>query len=74
MWAAALLFAATHVPSPLLTLLSFGGGLLFCEMFRRYRSIYPLGIVHAMLGLTIAMIMPDSLLHHMRVGIGYLRY
>jgi hypothetical protein len=43
-------------------------------MFRRYRSIYPLGIVHAMLGLTIAMIMPDSLLHHMRVGIGYLRY
>jgi hypothetical protein len=43
-------------------------------MFRRYRSIYPIGIVHAVLGLTVAVTMPDSLLHHMRVGIGYLRY
>jgi hypothetical protein len=31
-------------------------------------------VVHAMLGLTIAMTMPDSVLHHMRVGMGYLRY
>ena len=73
-WAAALLFAATHIPSPLLTLLSFGGGLLFCEMFRRYRNIVPLGLVHAALGLTIAATLPDSLLHHMRVGVGYLSY
>jgi hypothetical protein len=43
-------------------------------MFRRYRSIYPIGIVHAVLGLTVALTIPDSILHHMRVGIGYLRY
>jgi hypothetical protein len=43
-------------------------------MFRRYRSIYPLAIVHAMWGVTIALVTPDSMLHHMRVGIGYLRY
>jgi len=73
-WAAALLFAATHIPSPLLTLLSFGGGLLFCEMFRRYRNIFPLGVIHAALGLTVAACFPDSLLHHMRVGVGYLLY
>jgi membrane protease YdiL (CAAX protease family) len=73
-WAAAMLFAATHIPSPLLTLLSFGGGLLFCEMFRRHRNIYPLGLVHAALGLTIAASLPDGLLHHMRVGVGYLSY
>ncbi len=72
--AAALLFAATHVPSPLLTGLSLIGGLLFCEMFRRYRNIFPLGLVHATLGLTIAASLPDSLLHHMRVGLGYLLY
>ena len=73
-WIAATLFAAVHLPSPILTTATLIGALFFCEMFRRYRSIYPLGIVHAMLGLTIAMITPDSLLHHMRVGIGYLRY
>ncbi len=72
--AAALLFAATHVPSPLLTGLSLIGGLLFCEMFRRYRNIFPLGLIHAAIGLTIAASLPDSLLHHMHVGLGYLLY
>jgi len=73
-WVAATVFAAAHLPSPILTTLTFAGGLFFCEMFRRYRSIYPIGIVHGMLGLSIALTMPDSLLHHMRVGIGYLSY
>ena len=73
-WTAATLFAAAHLPSPILTTFTLVGGLFFCEVFRRYRSIYPIGVVHAVLGLTIAMTMPDSVLHHMRVGIGYLRY
>ena len=73
-WVTATLFAAAHLPSPILTTFTLVGGLFFCEMFRRYRSIYPIGIVHAVLGLTVALTMPDSLLHHMRVGIGYLRY
>jgi len=71
-WWAALLFAAVHVPSPLLTALSFVGALLFCELFHRYRALVPIGLAHALLGLTIAATLPDSLLHHMRVGIGYL--
>ena len=73
-WMASTLFAAAHLPSPVLTTATLIGALFFCEMYRRYRSIYPLAIVHAMLGMTIAVITPDSLLHHMRVGIGYLRY
>jgi hypothetical protein len=73
-WGAALLFCLAHFPSPGLTLMSFIGGLLFCEMFRRYRNIFPLGLVHTALGLTIAASLPDRLLHHMRVGIGYLLY
>jgi len=73
-WIASTLFAAAHLPSPVLTTATLVGALFFCEMYRRYRSIYFLGIVHGMLGLTVAITMPDSLLHHMRVGIGYLRY
>ena len=73
-WGSSLLFSAAHLPSPVLTFMSFIGGLLFCEIFRRYRNIFPLGLVHAALGLTIAASLPDSLLHHMRVGIGYLLY
>jgi len=73
-WIAATLFAAVHLPSPVLTTATLVGALLFCEMYRRFRSIYPIGVIHAMLGLTIFLVTPDSLLHHMRVGIGYLRY
>jgi membrane protease YdiL (CAAX protease family) len=73
-WVVATLFASAHLPSPILTTFTLIAGLFFCEMFRSYRSIYPIGIVHAALGLTIAVTVPDSLLHHMRVGIGYLRY
>jgi membrane protease YdiL (CAAX protease family) len=73
-WLASTLFAAAHLPSPVLTTATLVGALFFCEMFRRFRSIYPLGVVHAMLGLSIFLITPDSLLHHMRVGIGYLKY
>ena len=70
--ASASLFAIAHIPSPVLTVLAFLGGLLFCECFRRWRNLFPLGIIHAALGLTIAASFPDQWLHHMRVGIGYL--
>lgn len=72
--AAAGLFALAHMPSPVLTACTFVGGLFFCEMFRRYRTIYPLGIAHGLLGLAIAASFSDSILHHMRVGIGYLMF
>ena len=72
--AAALLFSTVHLPSPVLTVGTLLGGLFFCEMFRRYRNIVPLGLVHALLGLTIAASFSDTILHRMRVGIGYLAF
>lgn len=69
--AAASLFTVAHIPNPVLTPLAFLGGILFCELFRRWRNLYPLGIIHAALGLTIAASLPDKWLHHMRVGIAY---
>ncbi|HTS57441.1 MAG TPA: CPBP family intramembrane glutamic endopeptidase [Terriglobales bacterium] len=71
---AAVLFSVAHIPNPWLVALSLMGAFFFCEMFRRYRNIFPLGLVHAALGLTIAASLPDQWLHHMRVGLGYLRY
>jgi Type II CAAX prenyl endopeptidase Rce1-like len=72
--ATAVLFAVVHIPNPVLVGLGFLGGLFFCEMFRRYRNLFPLGVVHAALGLTIAGSFADAVLHHMRVGIGYLMF
>ena len=72
--AAAGLFAFAHVPNPILVIGTFLMGLAFCSWFVRFRSIYPLAVVHAAMGLALAASCPESLLHRMRVGIGYLHY
>jgi membrane protease YdiL (CAAX protease family) len=76
-WAAAataILFAVAHLPSPILTLITLICGLAACLFFLRYRSLYPLVIAHAVLGLSIAVTVPGPLDHDMRVGLAYLTY
>jgi Type II CAAX prenyl endopeptidase Rce1-like len=71
---AALLFSFAHIPNPILVPATLVGGMLFIEAFRRWRNIYPLGLAHAALGLSLALTMPDSWMHHMRVGLSFLRF
>jgi len=73
-WASTLLFTVAHLPNMALTALTLIGALFFTEMFRRYRSIYPLGIVHALLGIAIAYSFPDTVMHHLRVGLSYWQF
>lgn len=72
--ASTLLFTLAHLPNVPLTAMTFVGALFFTELFRRYRSIYPLGLIHAMLGIAIAYSFPNSLMHHMRVGLSYWQF
>ena len=69
--ASTLLFTVAHLPNMALTAMTFLGALFFTEACRRYRSIYPLGIVHALLGIAVAYSFPNSFMHHMRVGLSY---
>ena len=68
------LFCLVHVPNPVLVGVCLVAGWMACEIFRRNRNIYALGVAHAILGLTIAITVPDDIQRHMRVGIGYYRY
>jgi hypothetical protein len=72
--AAAGLFSLAHLPNPVLTPITLLWGIAACVLFLRYRNIYALGIAHGILGLCVAVIVPESIQHHMRVGIGYYRY
>jgi membrane protease YdiL (CAAX protease family) len=65
------LFSLLHIPNPALMLATFIAGLLFCELFRRYRNLYSLGIAHAILGLSLAAALPSDFHHNMRVGRGF---
>ncbi len=71
---AAILFAGAHLPSPWLTLATLAWGAVSCLLFRRYRNLYALGLAQGLLGLCFAVCVPDALHHHLRVGLGYLRY
>ena len=68
------LFAAAHLPSPWLTVATLIWGIASCALFRRYRSVWALGLAQGLLGLCFAICIPDALHHHLRVGLGYLRY
>jgi Type II CAAX prenyl endopeptidase Rce1-like len=72
--AAAGLFSLAHLPNPVLTPVTLVWGIAACVLFLRYRNIYTLGLAHGILGLCVAVIVPEPLQHHMRVGIGYYRY
>lgn len=71
---AAGLFGMAHLPNPVLTPVTLVGGWLMSELYLRYRTVLPLGIAHGLVGMALAVSVPDSLQHHMRVGLSYLLY
>ena len=71
---AAVLFALAHLPNLWLTAATLVWGAISCGLFRRYHNIYALGLAQGLLGLCFAVCVPDAVHHHLRVGLGYLRY
>lgn len=71
---AGVLFAVAHLPNLSLTAATLVWGTVSCALFRRYRNIYALGLAQGLLGLAFAICVPDAWHHHLRVGLGYLRY
>lgn len=67
-------FALAHLPNPILTPLTLIWGLTACLIFIRSRNVYPLAIAHAIFGICVAITIPASILHNMRVGLGYINY
>ena len=67
-------FAAAHLPNPILTPATFVWGAAACLVFLKWRNVYTLAIAHAIFGICIAVTVPAGTLHNMRVGRGYLTY
>jgi hypothetical protein len=68
------LFAIAHLPNLWLTVATLVWGTVSCALFRRYKSLYVLGIAQGLLGLCFAVCVPDAVHHHLRVGLGYFHY
>lgn len=72
--AAAGIFAAAHLPNPVLTPVTLLWGMVACFVFLRCRNVYTLMVTHAILGVSLAITVPGPKMHNMRVGLGYLQY
>jgi hypothetical protein len=71
---AGIMFSAAHLPNLSLTAATLVWGVVSCALFQRYRNLWALGLAQGLLGLCFAVCVPDALHHHLRVGLGYLRY
>jgi hypothetical protein len=71
---AATLFAMAHIPNPVLAPVTLVWGATTSLLYLRYRNLYALALAHGILGMGLAVCIPNSVHHHMRVGLGYLRY
>ncbi len=69
-----IMFSAAHIPNLILMIATLVAGIVFAEVFSRYRNIWPLALAQAVGGLLLAAVAPDALIHHLRVGPGYFFY
>ncbi len=70
----AALFAVAHLPNSFLMVVTLIWGIVACTLFLRYRNLYSLGVAHGIMGLCLAIAIPNAVHHQMRVGLGYFRW
>jgi membrane protease YdiL (CAAX protease family) len=65
-------FAVAHLPNPSLTFVAFFAGVAFTAIYARRKNLYVVALIHAVLGLTLAVSAPDAWFHGLNVGRDFL--
>ncbi|HET6374177.1 MAG TPA: CPBP family glutamic-type intramembrane protease [Candidatus Polarisedimenticolia bacterium] len=68
------IFAALHLPNPVLVPVTFLAGYVFAVLYRRQPNLVVLALCHAVGSTAVAFAFDPASLHRMRVGPGYLRF
>jgi membrane protease YdiL (CAAX protease family) len=67
----AIVFALFHFPNPLLSILTFIGGLIWAAVYQRQPNLYALALSHTVSSVTLALAVSPKLLDGLRVGFKY---
>ncbi len=73
-WAAlgaSALFAALHLPNPVLSIATLGGGYVWCRLYHRHPNLLTLAVSHGWLAVLIQTALPGAWHHGLRVGMGF---
>ena len=67
------IFAALHIPNPVLVPVTFLAGWVFATLYRRHPNLLVLALCHAAGSTAVALGFSPDALHRMRVGPGYFK-
>jgi hypothetical protein len=67
------IFAAVHIPNPVLVPVTFFGGYLLTRVFFANRNLVPLALSQAIIGSLLSVALPIAWHHGLRVGPGFYR-
>ena len=73
-WITGIIFAAFHIPNPVLMPVTFAGGVILTRVFVKTRNLVPLALAQAISGTLISIMIPASWHHGLRVGPGYYQF
>jgi len=67
----ALGFALLHTPNAALMLATFIGGLCWCAIYLRYRTLLPLAVSHAASAILLSALLPADIIHSAEVSVRF---
>ena len=64
----AFIFGLLHLPNPLLSVLTFAGGLIWAFVYQRHPNLFALALSHSIISITLALAVSSKWLDSLRVG------
>lgn len=67
----AIVFGSLHLPNPWLTVVTFGGGVIWAAVYQRAPNLFALAVSHSLMTWVLVSTLPASALNHLRIGFKY---